>query len=58
MPPKKQAEKACDTAYCVKCKKKQSMINCKAAKTANGRSMVKGNCKVCDCKMNKFVSSS
>ncbi len=56
MPPKKQAEKACDTAYCVRCKKKnQPMINCTSKKAKNGRNMVKGNCKVCDCPMNKFV---
>lgn len=47
---------ACDKAYCVKCKKKNTpMINCKNATSKNGRNMVKGVCKKCGTKMNKFV---
>ena len=54
MPPKKSASN-CDTAYCVKCKKVQSMSECKSAKSVNGRNMLKGLCKVCGTKMNKFT---
>ena len=53
MPPK--AEKPCTTGYCVKCKKKQTMISCKNATAKNGRNMVKGLCKICDTKMNVFT---
>lgn len=57
MPPKKTtpASGSCDTAYCVKCKKKQTMIGCAKATSSNGRNMVKGTCKTCGTKMNKFV---
>ena len=41
--------------YCVKCKKKQTMVSCKKATSSNGRNMMKGECKVCGTKMNKFV---
>ncbi len=54
MPPKK-APVACENAYCVKCKKMQSMTGCKKATSANGRNMIKGLCKVCGTKMNKFT---
>ena len=47
---------ACGKAYCVKCKKnKMAMINCKNVTSKNGRSMLKGNCKKCGTKMNKFI---
>lgn len=56
MPPKKATSSAgCDTAYCVKCKKKQSMTGCTKATSSNGRNMIKGTCKTCGTKMNKFV---
>ena len=41
--------------YCVKCKKKQTMNSCKKATSSNGRNMMKGECKVCGTKMNKFI---
>ncbi len=56
MPPKKATSSAgCDTAYCVKCKKKQSMTGCTKTTSSNGRNMIKGTCKTCGTKMNKFV---
>lgn len=54
MPPKSK-DASCTTGYCVKCKKMQSMIQCKKAVSANGRNMMKGICKSCGTKMNKFV---
>lgn len=58
MPPKKApvaSGSACDNAYCVKCKKMQTMTDCKKATASNGRNMLKGICKTCGTKMNKFV---
>ena len=58
MPPKAKTSKtgdSCPTGYCVKCKKMQTMTQCKKAVAANGRNMVKGVCKSCGTKMNKFV---
>jgi len=54
MPPKSK-DASCTTGYCVKCKKMQSMIQCKKAVSSNGRNMMKGVCKSCGTKMNKFV---
>jgi len=52
----KKSGAACDKAYCVKCKKnKMAMVNCKNVTSKNGRSMLKGNCKKCGTKMNKFI---
>ena len=52
----KKSGAACGKAYCVKCKKnKMAMINCKNVTSKNGRSMLKGNCKKCGTKMNKFI---
>ena len=45
-------------AYCVKCKDTRVMVDPKKEKTANGRSMLKGTCKVCGTKMCKFISSA
>jgi len=47
--------KSCKTGYCVKCKKKQQMKDCKNSKSSNGRNMIKGLCKVCGTKMNVFT---
>jgi len=53
MPPKTATP--CEKAYCVKCKKMLIMTNCKKATSSNGRNMIKGVCKVCGTKMNKFT---
>lgn len=53
MPPK--TKKPCMEGYCVKCKKMQPMLDCKPAVASNGRKMMKGVCKVCGAKMNKFI---
>ena len=46
----------CDSkAYCVKCKKMNTITNCVNAVSSNGRNMVKGTCAKCGTKMNKFV---
>jgi hypothetical protein len=55
MPPKKDISSTCNSAYCVKCKKVQSMTSCKSAKSVNGQNMIKGLCKECGTKMNKFT---
>ncbi|MBU0502087.1 MAG: DUF5679 domain-containing protein [bacterium] len=39
------------TAYCVKCKKKQEMINEKDVTMKNGRKAKKGECPKCGTKM-------
>lgn len=39
------------SGYCMKCKKKQEMINTENVKTKNGNSAVKGECKKCGTKM-------
>lgn len=41
--------------YCVRCRAKTICSNPKMVKAKNGRAMVKGNCKICGCKQNKFV---
>ena len=41
--------------YCVSCKKKCVMKNCKNKKTKNNRNMIVGNCVKCNTKMAKFV---
>ena len=43
--------------YCVRCKSKQEMVNEKHSTSKNGRSMVKGECKKCGCKMCVFTAS-
>ena len=42
-------------AYCVKCKSKQTLIGGQESLTSNGRRILKGNCKTCDCKMCKIL---
>lgn len=42
-------------AYCVKCKKMNTIKNCVNASASNGRKMIKGTCAKCGTKMNKFV---
>lgn len=39
------------SGYCMKCKKKQEMVNTENVKTKNGNSAVKGECKKCGTKM-------
>jgi len=52
----KKSGAACGKAYCVKCRRKNmAMTNCKNVTSKNGRSMLKGNCKKCGTKMNKFT---
>jgi len=52
----KKSGAACGKAYCVKCRRKNMpMTNCKNVTSKNGRSMLKGNCKKCGTKMNKFT---
>jgi hypothetical protein len=41
--------------YCVKCKQKRGMEDCKDKKTKNGRNMISGVCQKCGTKMAKFV---
>lgn len=43
------------TAYCVKCRKKQSLIEGKEVTTSNGRKALQGKCSVCGTKMMKFI---
>lgn len=44
------------TAYCVKCKCKQTMLDPKAAKAKNGRNMKQGQCGKCGTKLTVFVA--
>lgn len=43
--------------YCVKCRKKQEVKEelLTEGQTKNGRWMKKGNCPVCNCKVNVFI---
>jgi len=43
------------SGYCVKCKKMQEIKSGQNCKSKNGRSMYKGHCGVCGCKVNKFI---
>jgi len=43
------------SGYCVKCRKPRTMNNCRRVTSKNGRSMMKGICRECGTKMNKFV---
>lgn len=52
----KKSGAACGKAYCVKCKKNNmAMTNCRNVTSKNGRTMLKGLCKKCGTKMNKFT---
>jgi len=42
-------------AYCVKCKRKEPMIDAKEITTKNGRKAMSGKCAICGTKMMKFV---
>jgi hypothetical protein len=53
MPAKKES---CDTGYCVSCKAKRGMKNCKKT-VSNGRHVLKGECIKCGTKMNKFIAA-
>lgn len=41
--------------YCVKCREKRPMQNCRTVKTRRNRNMLKGTCPKCGTKMNKFI---
>ena len=41
--------------YCVKCRGKRPMQNCRTVKTRRNRNMLKGTCPKCGTKMNKFI---
>ena len=47
-----------ETAYCCKCKSKQTMKDAKASTTSNGRSCMKGVCAKCGTKMMRFVKKA
>ena len=42
-------------AYCVKCKRKEPMIDAKEITTKNGRKALSGKCAICSTKMMKFI---
>lgn len=44
-----------NSAYCVKCKQKQQMVDAKEIKTTNNRKALSGKCKACGTKMMKFT---
>lgn len=44
-------------AYCVKCRKTQTVANATVKETANGRRLAQGTCPVCGTKVTRFVSS-
>jgi hypothetical protein len=41
-------------AYCVKCKKKQSIDNAEPVVLKNGRAAMQGTCSVCGTKVTRF----
>lgn len=45
-----------ETAFCVKCRTKQTMKKCRTIKKKN-RYSIKGICTKCGTKMNKFIKS-
>lgn len=44
-------------AYCVKCRKTQTVENATVKEAANGRRMAQGTCPVCGTKVTRFLSS-
>lgn len=42
-------------AYCVKCRKTQTVVNATVTETANGRRMAQGTCPVCGTKVTRFL---
>ena len=42
-------------AYCLKCKKKCEIKNEEIKTNKKGTRYISGNCKVCNCKVNKFI---
>ena len=47
-----------NTSYCLKCKSKKEMTNVQLKTNKKGVKYLKSNCKDCNCKMNKFISSN
>jgi len=46
-----------ETAYCVKCRVKQEMVETEKVTMKNGRPAIKGKCSKCGTGMYKIVSS-
>ena len=46
-----------EIAYCVKCRKKQTMMNEHTVKMKKNRYAIKGECSKCHTKMNKFIAN-
>jgi RNase P subunit RPR2 len=44
-------------AYCVKCRKTQTVKNATVKEAANGRRMAQGTCPECGTKVTRFLSS-
>lgn len=44
-----------ETAYCVRCRDKRTMVHVDGGMTKNGQPMRTGNCSTCQSKMCKFV---
>jgi hypothetical protein len=42
-------------AYCVKCRRKEPMVDAKEMTTKNGRKAMSGKCAICSTKMMKFM---
>jgi len=42
-------------SYCVKCKRKEAMLEPKEITTSNGRKAMSGKCAICGTKMMRFV---
>ena len=45
-------------SYCLKCKNKKEMTNVQLKTNKKGVKYLQSNCKDCNCKMNKFISSN
>ena len=54
-PQRKSSSSSNETAYCVKCRDKRTMVQVDGGMTKNGQPMLKGNCNTCQSKMCKFI---
>ena len=54
-PQRKPSSFSNETAYCVRCRDKRTMIQVVGGMTKNGQPMLKGNCSTCQSKMCKFI---
>lgn len=54
-PKRNSSSSSSETAYCVRCRDKRTMVHVDGGMTKNGQPMRTGNCSTCQSKMCKFV---